>query len=164
MIRTLAPLAAAVSAMWEPMNPAPPVTTTTPDNDISLISWSLLPTHTYIFKTYFAHVFGITNVSQVGDSRSRHQLVNATHIQGSELVPFSHKNQGLRAFHCIVLVVSIRNFGKYFLRFRFCYGVVGLNQGTIGEKTADNPNRWSFTHIVGLRFECESKNRDLFIF
>src|ERR1043166_5305180 len=118
MIRTLAPLAAAVSAMWEPMNPAPPVTTTTPDNDIALISWSELPTDAYIFKTYFAHVFGITNVSEVGDSRGRHQLMNAAHIQCSELVPFSHKNQGHRVSHCIVLIVSIRNFGKYFLRFR----------------------------------------------
>src|SRR5215216_380776 len=86
--RTRAPSARSAEAMWEPMNPAPPVTKAIPVSGIR----RCLPAHAHVFETEFSHVFRLVDVSQIGDLGSLHQVANSFQIECAKLVPLGNQH------------------------------------------------------------------------
>src|SRR4030095_6585481 len=92
--RTRNPCCASASARWEPMKPAPPVTTALPVNAILFYRYRQLwlTTDSDVFEAQFSHILRLVDVPQVRNLRTLHQIANSCHVESTELVPFSNEN------------------------------------------------------------------------
>src|SRR6266550_9582975 len=82
----------------EPMKPAPPETT----------ARGLFAANAAIGEAEAAHRFRVVDVSSIDDDRAAHELLDSSHVELAELIPFGDQNDrirprrnGIRVFHVL---------------------------------------------------------------
>src|SRR5713226_868515 len=186
--RTDAPRAASVSAICEPMKPAPPVTRAMPERAMDIRYFRLrdrlsesnpllleaaplpperrqesrraLPSDANVFESQLAHVGRLVYVAQVRDPWCLHQTANALHVQGAKLIPLGHEDQHLSPRSRRVLVLGVLDLRQEPLHRGLRHGVVGADRGPAFDQSTNDVQRWRFTDIIGFRFECQAKHGD----
>lgn len=87
--------------------------------------------------------------------------MHAGEIREAELLPFCDEEKGVGVLQGGILVGSEGDVGaEYAATFIHCGGVVDGNEGTGGEKLADDDRRRSFTDVVRFGFESKTPEGD----
>src|SRR6266550_7750504 len=99
---TRQPRSSRASQRCEPMNPAPPETT----------ARGLFAANAAVGEAQGSHHRRIVDVAAVDHHRSPHELLDASHVELAELVPFRHQDERVRAGRDLVRVLQILDIGQ----------------------------------------------------
>src|SRR5580704_3351533 len=123
---------------------------------------SIRPAKRPILKSLVLHFARRQQVAAVYDQRSRHDLPNAVPVELAEFVPFGSDEQGLGILGSIVgslCILDLRKNGAGpFHRLR----IIGSDAGTFSQKVIDQVDRGCEADVVGIGFECQPENAELF--
>src|SRR5450755_1936502 len=109
----------------------------------------------------------LIDVTSVDQHRAAHRAADHLHIQRLELVPFSYDDQGIRLLRDLVWTLAERHHIHMYAIARQClapglarHRIVYADRRALGRDPADNVDRGSFAHIIGVGLEGEAEDAD----